>query len=186
MPLSLRYRDKVTSGTVGGVLTLRPATPADADAMATTVSEGFAFYRTFAPPGWEPPDRLEFAMGIAVRLQLPDMRGWIAEDDGAVAGHVTWLPAAQARLAVDDPGLAHLEQLFVRRSHWGTRAASTLVDRVKAEAAAAGFTAVRLATPLEHARALRFYEREGFTPYGEPLTGEPIGLPLIELRAGLR
>ena len=34
---------------------LRLATPADAERLAANVHEGFASYRDFAPPGWEPP-----------------------------------------------------------------------------------------------------------------------------------
>jgi GNAT superfamily N-acetyltransferase len=162
------------------VLTLRRATAADADVLAGTVAEGFASYRAFAPPGWRAPDRLELALGIAVRLGQPSVRAWLAEDGEVPAGHVTWLPAAEARHASDEPGLAHLEQLFVRRAHWSTPAASLLLARAVEQAAAEGFRRMRLGTPTGQARARRFYEREGWTATGEPWAEQPLGLELIE------
>jgi GNAT superfamily N-acetyltransferase len=172
---------------LGAMLTIRRATPADADALATTVAEGFASYRDFAPPGWEPPERLEFALGIAVRLRRPNLAAWIAEDDtGAAAGHVSYLPAAESRDPVDDPTLAHLEQLFVRRAHWGSGIAPELLATAVEHARAAGYATMRLATPADHHRARRFYEREGWTPQGEPFHGEAIGLRLLEYRLVLR
>ena len=162
------------------MLRLRLVSPADADVLAATVAEGFATYAAFAPEGWRSPDRLELALGLAVRLRLPPLRGWLAELDGAPAGHVTWLPAADARHAVDDPGLAHLEQLFVRRAFWGTEVASVLMARAVEQAARSGFARMRLGTPTGQLRARRFYEREGWTPSGEPWVEQPLGLELVE------
>ena len=161
-------------------LHLRPASPADADVLAATVAEGFATYRAFAPPGWRAPDRLELALGLAVRLGHPALRAWLAEVDGEPAGHVTWLPAAEARHAVDDPELAHLEQLFVRRPFWGTEVASALMARAVEQASRSGFRRMRLGTPTGQLRARRFYEREGWTASGEPWVEQPLGLELVE------
>jgi GNAT superfamily N-acetyltransferase len=172
---------------LGTMLKIRRATPSDADALAQTVAEGFASYREFAPPGWTPPDRLEFALGIAVRLRRPNMTGWIAEDEaGAAAGHVTYLPAAESRDPVDDPRLAHLEQLFVRPAHWGSGIAARLLAVAVADATESGYATMRLATPVDHLRARRFYEREGWAPHGEPFSGDAIGLRLLEYRLALR
>ena len=166
--------------------TIRQATPADAEGMAATVAEGFASYRDFAPPDWTAPDRLEFALGIAVRLRSPHLRAWVAEQDGEQVGHVTFLPASESRVPIDDPTLAHLEQLFVRPSHFGTGVAGRLLALATGEAREAGFARMRLATPVAHIRARRFYEREGWAPVGDVLTGEPIGLELQEYRVRLR
>ena len=168
------------------MLLVRPATTADADALAQTVAEGFEAYREFAPDGWRPPDRLELAIGIAVRLRADDQVTWVAEDhDGTIAGQVAYVPAASSRHPVQDPGLAHLGQLFVRRNHWGTGLARQLLALVVADAAAREFAAMRLFTPAAHARARRFYEREGWEPRGEPRLEEPLGLELIEYRRAL-
>jgi GNAT superfamily N-acetyltransferase len=167
------------------VLHLRAATPADADVLAGTVTEGFASYRSFAPAGWRPPDRLELALGIAIRLGQPHLHAWIGEEDGAPVGHVVWLPASSSRHPSDEPGLAHLEQLFVRPAAWGGGAAHALMDRALAEAAQAGFTAMRLATPVGADRARRFYERGGWRLTAEPFADAALGLELVEYRHGL-
>lgn len=167
------------------MLRLRPATPADADVVAATVVEGFDTYRAFAPPGWQPPDRLEFAIGIAARLGRASVRAWLAEDDGQPAGHVTYLPATEARRVSDEPGLAHLEQLFVRRAHWGRGAATALLGRATTDAAGEGYRAMRLFTPTGQHRARRFYEREGWAPTGAAWIEEPLGLELVEYRREL-
>ena len=114
---------------------LRPATRSDADVMATTVAEGFEAYRSFAPEGWEPPDRLEFALGLASRLLQDDVATAIAEDGAVPAGHVVLIDAARSRFASDDPGLAHLEQLFVREAFWGSGVATDLLAWALEEAA---------------------------------------------------
>jgi GNAT superfamily N-acetyltransferase len=168
------------------VLRLRSATPADADVLAATVAEGFRGYADFAPPGWRAPQPLELALGIGVRLRRARMRAWLAEQDGEPAGHVTYLPATESQVGSDDPSLAHLEQLFVRRAHWGSGAATALLRRAVEEAASEGYTAMRLGTPTAQLRARRFYEREGWTLSGEPFVAEAIGLELVEYRRELR
>jgi GNAT superfamily N-acetyltransferase len=167
-------------------LTVRPATTADADALAATVAEGFDSYRAFAPEDWQPPDRLELALGIAVRLRAGDQHAWVAVDErDRVAGQVAYLPASRARHPADDPHLAHLGQLFLRREHWGSGLAVRLLGIALADAAERGYTAMRLFTPSEHVRARRFYEREGWAVSGEPMLEEPLGLELVEYRRPL-
>lgn len=168
------------------MLRLRTATPADAETLAATVAEGFESYRAFAPEGWRAPEELELALGIGVRLRRPTMRAWLAEQDGEPAGHVTYLPATESQVGSDDPKLAHLEQLFVRRAHWGGGAATALIRRAVTEAAREGYTAMRLGTPTGQLRARRFYEREGWSVSSEPFVAEPIGLELVEYRRDLR
>ena len=160
---------------------LRRATSADADELATTVSEGFASYLEFAPPGWRAPDRLELAIGLAGRLRRPSTRAWLAEVGDEVAGHVTWLPASESRKPSAEPGLAHLEQLFVRRAHWGSGVAWALHAAMVEEASRRGFSEVRLFTPVEQRRARRFYEREGW----RAVAGRPaphLGFDVVEYR----
>jgi GNAT superfamily N-acetyltransferase len=165
---------------------VRPATPADAEGLTETVVEGFASYRSFAPEGWAPPDRIELGLGIAVALRQGHQRTWVAVDaDGHVTGQVAYVPAAQSRMPADDPDLAHINQVFVRRAWWGTGLARTLLQVAVDDARAAGYTGMRLYTPEGQARARAFYEREGWTLTGPPLEGEPIGLTLVEYRRGL-
>jgi putative acetyltransferase len=66
----------------------------------------------------------------------------------------------------------YLDQIVVRPESWGGEVAKTLLDEAK-HLAAAGIT---LDVNQSNARAIRFYEREGFVRAGEgvnPLSGKP-------------
>ena len=166
-------------------IALRPGTPADAEHLARTVIEGFEHYRAFAPPGWEPPP-LEHEIEVMRKL-LPDERIWcrLAEAGGEIVGQVTFLPASLAALQDDDPALAHLRNLFVHESHWGSGLATELHAAALDEARERGYRAMRLFTPAGQARARRFYEREGWLPAGEEFHAAGPDLVLIEYRRAL-
>jgi GNAT superfamily N-acetyltransferase len=165
---------------------MRLAGPDDAERVASVQLEGFEGYRSFAPPDWDPPDpydELERA-----REHLGDPESWclIAERDGEIAGHVAFMPArSHGSSPSDEPGLAHLWQLFVREPWWGTGLATALHAEAVREAAARGFTAMRLFTPAGQARARGFYEREGWTAAGEPADAPEFGMPLVEYRLAI-
>jgi GNAT superfamily N-acetyltransferase len=164
---------------------LRPAGLEDADAIARVHLEGFESYRSFAPPGWEPPSAEEEREWLGSHLGHPDVWCLLAEDSQGAAGHVAFMPAARARRASTDPGLAHLWLLFVRTSLWGSGLASELHTGAVEEAAGRGFTAMRLFTPVGQARARRFYEREGWEVAGDPFDDTEFGMALVEYRRGL-
>ena len=161
---------------------LRAATPADAERLARTVIEGFEHYRAFAPPGWEPPP-LHHEIETLHDL-LPDERVWcrLAESGGEIVGQVTFMPAARHGRPVDDPALAHLLNLFVRRDHWGSGVATTLHGAAVGEARERGFARMRLFTPAAQSRARRFYEREGWAAVGDEFHDPGPNLVLIEYR----
>jgi GNAT superfamily N-acetyltransferase len=146
---------------------IRPAEPADAEALIETVVAAFEGFRAFAPPAWDPPDEAS---------QLPRLREEIAREDALTlmaegAGHVHVVPE-------DDGELLRLRHLFVRPAFWGTGLAVELHDR------AVGFIAgrtTRLFTPAPHSRARRFYEREGWTLHAES-QDEHFSMPLAEYR----
>jgi GNAT superfamily N-acetyltransferase len=163
-------------------LTFRAATVADAEALSRAMIEGFDVYREFAPAGWEPP-AVDDEIALQRRL-LPEETTWcrLAEEAGRIVGQVTILPAARAAMPVDEPDLAHLRTLFVESAHWGTGLARELNAAAVGEAAARGFTAIRLFTPAGHGRARRFYEREGWTVAGEEFHASGPDLVLVEYR----
>lgn len=163
----------------------RGATPADAERLARSGFEGMEGYRSFAPAGWAPP-----SIGAEVthaRTLLADPEVWclVAEADGEVVGQISVLPADRAAHPVDEPGLGHVRNLFVREDHWGTGLASTLHAAAVAEAEARGFRELRLFVAAGQARARRFYEREGWAAAVEPYDEPPLGLPVVEYRRPL-
>ena len=75
----------------------------------------------------------------------------VAEQAGALAGFVT----------IDSSG--YLDQLVVAPGHWGSPLATMLVDEAKRRSP----DGVTLKVNADNARAIRFYERNGFVHAGE-------------------
>jgi GNAT superfamily N-acetyltransferase len=166
-------------------VSLRRATPADAEALAEGVIEGLADYPSFAPTGWTPPAfGAEVEHGRAL-LADPDVWCLVAEAGGEIVGQITVLPATRGPRPVDDATLAHVRNLFVRRDQRGTGLARAL-DAAAADAARErGFAALRLFVAAGQARARAFYEREGWAPASEPFHDPVPGLAMIEYRRPL-
>ena len=78
--------------------------------------------------------------------------------------------------------LAHLRNLYVARSQWGSGLATALLRTAERDARDRGFTALRLFVAEGQARARRFYEREGWRPQGEPFFDAVPGLSMVEYR----
>jgi len=166
-------------------LRIRKATAHDAPRLTALVIEGFESYLEFAPRGWVVPTFELESLAVSGTLAKPSAWCVLACDDVGLAGHVGWLAAAEARNPVADPGLAHLWQLFVRRDRWGTGLATRLHDFALEAAGERGFTALRLYTPADHARGRRFYEREGWTLWGDPVDDAAFGMKVAEYRREL-
>ena len=92
---------------------------------------------------------------------VPNAAIIVAEQAGALVGFVT----------IDAEG--YLDQLVVTPSHWGSRLATALVDEAKRRSP----KGVTLLVNKDNARAIRFYERNGFVHAGEdvnPTSGRPV------------
>jgi GNAT superfamily N-acetyltransferase len=168
-------------------VTHRPATPADAAAIAALAIASIRAYVSFAPEGWVPPgDDAEAELAGELVRRLGDSAwGFAAEEDGALAGIATLLPATDANRPEPDPALVHLWQLFVAEPHWGTGVAVRLHADAIASATERGFTSARLFTPAGQARSRRFYEREGWATAAAPFFDERIGFAVVEYRRPL-
>ncbi len=136
---------------------LRPYQPADEDAAIAL------WQRT-----WQQayPD-IDFAARVAWwrerwRTELvPNAAIIVAEAAGDLIGFVT----------ID--GAGYLDQLVVAPEHWGSDAASHLVDAAKRHSP----DRVTLLVNKDNARAIRFYERNGFVHAGDdvnPTSGRPV------------
>ena len=166
-------------------LVFRSATAADAPRLAELLVEGFETYRAFAPEGFQVPQAEDVAESMAERLEAPQVWCRLAEDGTGVAGYVSLLPAADSRKPVDDPALAHFWMLFVRAPWLGSGLATELHGAALAAATDRHYTAMRLFTPADQARARRFYEREGWTVAGGRYLDEDVGIALVEYRRPL-
>ncbi len=66
----------------------------------------------------------------------------------------------------EDGRVAELYALYVRPAWWSTGTGRTLMQRVLAKSAGAGFPSITLWVLRDNRRARRFYERAGFAPDG--------------------
>ena len=100
--------------------------------------------------------------------------------DGTAAGFAGWMPAT-IRGAPEEriPGRAHLWTLFVAPAWWGTGLAAALLAWAVEGMRDSGYTGAQLWTPSEHARARRFYEREGWHASGRREPSPELGLDLV-------
>jgi putative acetyltransferase len=92
---------------------------------------------------------------------VPNAQVIVAEQAGILIGFVT----------IDVKG--YLDQLVVSPDHWGSPLATSLVDEAKRLSP----DGVTLLVNRDNARAIRFYERNGFTHAGEdvnPTSGRPV------------
>jgi GNAT superfamily N-acetyltransferase len=164
---------------------LRLATPADAAALAANVSEGFESYRSFAPPGWQPPPADGELVLMYEALGREDVWCMLAELDGQLAGHVAIRPAETAPRGSREPGLAHFWQLFVKPAWHGSGLAVQLHGEAVREAGERGFETMRLYAAAGQARARRFYEREGWVAQGEATELPGFMMPVVEYRRAI-
>jgi putative acetyltransferase len=92
---------------------------------------------------------------------VPDANIIVAEQAGALIGFVT----------IDAKG--YLDQLVVGPEHWGSALSNALVDEAKRLSP----DGVTLLVNTDNARAIRFYERNGFVQAGgdvNPTSGRPV------------
>ena len=155
---------------------LRPATAADAEAIAAIVHESDAAAAEWAPAGWTPPSHEAELEKAHEAVSSPTRRTFVAETGGQIGGY--------ASLELANPAIAELKRLFVRPEHWGIGIASALLEEAVGTAFAEGYRSMTLFTPAANARARRFYEREGWHAAGAR-QDEELGLELTEYRRAL-
>jgi GNAT superfamily N-acetyltransferase len=157
----------------------RSATPRDATIMAEVIVAGFATYRDFAPPGWQPRKSPQEEAEVYDRLYRSVVHARIAFHDSAAVGVTGWMPALSRPERVPIPGRAHLWILFVRPAWWGTGLAAALLDWSVSAMRDCGRDTAQLWTPRDSARARAFYEREGWAWSGSEIFNEDLGLDLV-------
>jgi ribosomal protein S18 acetylase RimI-like enzyme len=172
--------------TICDVFELRRATVEDADVIAETAQLGFASFRAWAGPAYDPPPPALALQQVREGLERPSTWAMIAFSGSEPAGHVAVTQAREREEPRPDiPGLAHLWQLFVRPPWWGSGLATRLNALAVEHVAAHGFAAIRLFTPSENLRARAFYEREGWRTDGVAVPEPLLGLELVQYRRDL-
>ena len=162
---------------------LRRVTVDDAEDLTATVSACFESFRSWAGPGWSPPETGFELWRYREGLLRPSLWGLVGVDEGEIAGHVTFLQARERSEAQPEiPGQAHLWQLFVRPPWWGSGLATRLNRLAVEEAACQGYGSMRLFTPAGNARARAFYEREGWGTDGVAVYEAMLGLEIVQYR----
>ena len=162
------------------MVTVRPATVADAPAMGRLVVRAWqAAYRGHMPDayldGLRAEDRAAYWDGA---LRREGLRGVIlvAERDGEVAGF------AAAGPSPDPEGAGELFAINVDPAHWGTGAGRALLEAAQAELARLGFAETVLGVLPANARARRFYELAGWAVDGTERTVDVLGVVVPEVR----
>ena len=154
--------------------------------VAETVRLGFASFRAWAGPAFDPPPHALELSRIREGLARPSAWVLLALSGGEPAGHVAFTQAREREEPrAEIPGLAHYWMLFVRPPWWGSGLASRLNGLAVEEAARRGYGAMRLHTPAGNLRARAFYEREGWSTDGVAIPEPLLGLELVEYRRDL-
>src|SRR5829696_6955861 len=155
------------------MVTVRPATAADAPAMGRLVVRAWqAAYRGQMPDdylgGLRAEDRAAYWDGA---LRREDRRGVIlvAERDGEVVGF------AAAGPSPDPQGAGELYAINIDPDHWGGGAGRALLGAAQAELDRMGFAESVLWVLPGNARARRFYERSGWPRTAPRRPARPLG-----------
>jgi len=140
-------------------LSIRPATPADAEIVhAAVVAMGH--HLGCADKIASTPADLA-AHGLASGRAF---EGLIAEIDGQFAGMCLYLPVFSTWLG--RPGV-YVQDLWVEPAFRGLKVGEKLMRRVAAIARAGGATHLRLAVDVDNDAAQQFYERIGVSHHAE-------------------
>jgi len=165
-------------------LELRTPTPADEPAIAEMIAACDESYRSWAPPGWEPPARgseLDRWNG-----RITDGSSWAriaVEPGGRVVGLVsftqalTWVPEDPSE---GEPiaGRAHVAAVFTHPERWREGIAASLLEIAEQQMRSEGFHELQLWTP-RHAPAQRFYEACGWWLDGREQWSTELALELV-------
>ncbi len=130
---------------------LRPATAADAPAVAAVWSTGWRDGHLGNVPDELVAVRTPGTFAVRAAERIADTT--VAEAGGEVAGFV---------MVVAD----EVEQVYVAAAHRGSGIAGTLLAEAERRVAANGHDRAWLAVVAGNARARRFYERQGWTDEG--------------------
>jgi ribosomal protein S18 acetylase RimI-like enzyme len=158
---------------------IRPATPADAEAIARVHVESWSSaYAAVLPAEFLASlDTAERAGMWRTVLSRPEVRVLVAEADGRTLGFASFGPSRDEDA---EPGDLELYTIYLDPKTWGRGVARDLLRTVLADVPPA--TPMSLWVLKENQRAQHFYRRHGFHPDGIERIEEIAGKPLTEVR----
>jgi GNAT superfamily N-acetyltransferase len=135
---------------------IRPATPADLDALIPLIRTLFALEPDY------PFDPDKVRRGLTLLLAMPDLAGvWVVDQQGAVLG----LCSAQIVISTAEGGpSAWVEDLVIHPQARGRGLGRALMAAVSAWARERGVTRLQLLADRDNAPALGFYQHLGWQP----------------------
>jgi len=151
-------------------LQIRPAGPGDAEIVALLARITFVetFGHLFANHANDLTAYLDHTFAAAkIRNSLGELenRYWLALRDGLPIGYAKLKhPSPTPLLPHDDP--AQLQKIYVLKEFLSLGIGPALLAAVLNDAARRGLHTIWLDVLKQNARAIRFYEREGFVPLG--------------------
>ena len=158
------------------MVTVREATPDDADAIAHVHVETWrAAYGAVLPAAaFDPAARRRWWREVLAR---GNASGWVAEARGTLVGF------ASTGVARDEPAdVGELYAIYVLPESWGTGAGRALIERAEQSLRGAGFREAMLWVLEGNERAERFYRAAGWVHDGGRKVEEFQGAEVAELR----
>lgn len=164
-------------------VSIRPATPADANLIASLAT--VSFYEAY----FEQDDSHDLSRYlienfspdvIAAELTAPEFTYLIAYRKGRAVGYAK-LRDGEAHEGVTSPNAIELQRIYLIERVWGTGIGDLLLDRCFEEARSMGKETLWLGVWEENRRGLSFYNRRGFERVGS-LTfpyGDSVGINAV-------
>jgi L-amino acid N-acyltransferase YncA len=162
---------------------VRPATPDDADAIASVhVRSWQAAYRGIVP------DAMLEGLSIERRASwwrdeltemMPPTACWVVECSGRIVGFAS---IGTARGDSAGPRIGELFTLYLEPEAWSQGLGRALNDQAIVGLRASGFRSAILWVLADNVRGRRFYERAGWQPDGATMGWETSGTTLDEVR----
>ena len=165
------------------MITVRPAEPADAPAIAALVCGVHAMHARALPDVFQPADAAPATpASVATLIERAGPLFQVAVRDGAVAGYARGELQEEAATALKRASrVLYLHEMGVAPEHRQHGVGRALLVAIRAAAVAWGARGVVLDVYAFNAAARAFYAREGFTPLRErlaaPLEPDPAGAP---------
>jgi L-amino acid N-acyltransferase YncA len=161
----------------------RPATPDDADAIASVhVRSWQAAYRGIVPDamleGLSIERRASWWRGELTEMMPPTAR-WVVERSGRVVGFAS---IGTARGDTAGPGIGELFTLYREPEAWSQGLGRALNDQAIVGLRASGFRSAIMWVLADNVCGRRFYERTGWQPDGATMGWEASGTTVDEVR----